>query len=636
MTGNSLIWASSLDGQIGSGSSFTKDDLSIGGHTISLTAVNSHGASGSRSIAIDVGQTPNQPPDVTILSPPNGTEFSAGESIAFLGEATDPEDGQLAGSALVWSSSISGQIGTGESFSTEALPAGTHSITLTATDSEGASGFDANTIEVTSQDSYEPDNQATDASPIISPENQRHDISPATDEDWVVFTLDATSRVVLETETEGDTYLELFDSALNLIEANDDYVGMASQIIRECDIDALPGGTYYGRVTSFQGKSTIYGYMLAFASTPCGGSDQWMSIESGTSHTCGLLLSRGAYCWGEDGYGALGDGTGQQRLAPWPVDGAPVYELIATGGRHTCALDTSGAAYCWGWNEYGQLGDGTTENRLSPVSVLTSVTFSSIAVGDYHTCALTSAGDAYCWGRNRYGQLGNADRSTWTWTEPQPVSGAAKFWSITAGGAHTCALGQDGETYCWGDNRAGQLGTGSTDTDLYDTPQRITGGMTFQALSAGGAHSCGILSNGDAYCWGANCSGQLGRGYFDCVYGVPVPVLVEGGLKFNLVSCGGRHTCALTAAGVAYCWGDNGPGQLGIGTPAPYQDEKRNLPAAVAGGYAFETITTSLSVNTCGVTNSGAGYCWGHNTLGQVGNGITSSWQTAPTRVIDP
>lgn len=90
----------------------------------------------------------NEPPVAEILSPEDGAEFTEGEEITFSGSATDPEDGDLSGNALVWTSSLDGVIGTGPSFTRSDLSVGTHTITLTATDSEGATGSASVEIEV--------------------------------------------------------------------------------------------------------------------------------------------------------------------------------------------------------------------------------------------------------------------------------------------------------------------------------------------------------------------------------------------------------------------------------------------------------------------------------------------------------
>src|SRR5206468_6863597 len=95
------------------------------------------------------GPAPNQAPSASITAPASGASFAQGASVTFTGTGTDPEDGTLSGASLVWTSSINGQIGTGASFSTAALSAGTHTITLTAKDSKGATGTTTRTITIT-------------------------------------------------------------------------------------------------------------------------------------------------------------------------------------------------------------------------------------------------------------------------------------------------------------------------------------------------------------------------------------------------------------------------------------------------------------------------------------------------------
>jgi alpha-tubulin suppressor-like RCC1 family protein len=269
------------------------------------------------------------------------------------------------------------------------------------------------------------------------------------------------------------------------------------------------------------------------------------------------------------------------------------FTTIAASSGHTCALNGSGAAYCWGWNLEGQLGIGSTTNHQpTPVAVSGGLTFSALAVGDYHTCALTTSGAAYCWGANFRGQLG--DGSTTNRSAPVAVSGGLSFSSLAAGEFHTCALTSSGSAYCWGENAVGQLGDSST--TRRSSPVAVAGGLSFRALAAGSglesrAHTCALTSSGAAYCWGGNDAGELGDGVtkseicernsdsFRCSR---TPVAVAGGLTFSALTVGGFHTCGLTTAGAAYCWGANGWGQLGTDSTTG-----SSIPVAVSGGLIF-------------------------------------------------
>lgn len=147
LTGASLVWTSDLDDEIGTGESFTIDDLTVGTHTITLTATDSDGLTGTASIELTV-QSSDQDPTVSITQPSNGATFAAGTSVTFEATASDPQDGALTGGSLVWESDVDGQIGTGTSFSTSTLSTGTHDVTVTATDSDSRTASAGVTIEI--------------------------------------------------------------------------------------------------------------------------------------------------------------------------------------------------------------------------------------------------------------------------------------------------------------------------------------------------------------------------------------------------------------------------------------------------------------------------------------------------------
>jgi uncharacterized protein YjbI with pentapeptide repeats len=149
LTGASLTWTSNINGAIGTGTSFSKSNLSVGTHTITLTATDSQGATGIATVAITITAPPNQPPVATISSPANNSSFVQGANVSFAGTGTDPEQGSLTGASLTWTSNINGAIGTGTSFSKSNLSVGTHTITLTATDAQGATGIATVTTTIT-------------------------------------------------------------------------------------------------------------------------------------------------------------------------------------------------------------------------------------------------------------------------------------------------------------------------------------------------------------------------------------------------------------------------------------------------------------------------------------------------------
>ena len=173
------------------------------------------------------------------------------------------------------------------------------------------------------------------------------------------------------------------------------------------------------------------------------------SIAAGVDHTCALASNERATCWGSNDFGELGDSTRALGAAqPDQVLGGRRFEMLSAGNNRTCGVTSGDDAYCWGNNNYGGLGDGTEEHRGGPAEVSGGHDFSTISAGGVHTCALTDDGEAYCWGLNTFGQLG--DGTTDSSLEPVAVAGGHDFESISAGSYGTCALTGTGEVYCWG------------------------------------------------------------------------------------------------------------------------------------------------------------------------------------------
>jgi alpha-tubulin suppressor-like RCC1 family protein len=363
------------------------------------------------------------------------------------------------------------------------------------------------------------------------------------------------------------------------------------------------------------------------------------SVAAGGEHAC-AVVSGNAYCWGEGFSGELGDSGNSNVGAAVPVDTSGVLAgktlvQIAAGYAHTCALDSAGAMYCWGLNLYGQLGDGSTTSSNVPVAVDTSgalagKTITQITTGVTATCVLDSAGAAYCWGYNAYGQLG--DGSTTSSNVPVAVdtSGVLAGKTLTqidSGYERTCALDSAGAAFCWGRNTEGQLGDGSTTSSSVPVAVDTSGvlaGQTLTQISASWHHTCAVDAAGAAFCWGLNSEGQLGDGNITNST-VPVAVDASGVLAGKTViqlTAGAHDTCALDAAGSAYCWGYDHYGELGNASTTD-----SSIPVAVdTGGVLAGKALTRITAGTwatCALDSAGAVYCWGRNASGELGDDST-------------
>lgn len=289
------------------------------------------------------------------------------------------------------------------------------------------------------------------------------------------------------------------------------------------------------------------------------GGIRFLTVEAGLEFTCGLATTGEAYCWGRNDTYALGNASMKRADKPVLVSGGVRFRAVAVGGDHACGVAVDGVAYCWGSNSEGQLGTGDTLSSALPLPVAGSLRFRRITAGDNFTCGLTVDSLAYCWGGNRHGQLGTGRRDEGL--TPQAVAYHRHWRMLSAGARHTCGLtaGRVPAAYCWGDNFHGQgdirfRGQGGLQTraTLW-APTFVMDGSDLARVSAGRWHTCFVWrrSVDTVRCIGANFDGQLGRNLF----GVYVQV-----------SAGDAHTCGLLAGGSLYCWGRNTEGQLGDGT----------------------------------------------------------------------
>ena len=355
------------------------------------------------------------------------------------------------------------------------------------------------------------------------------------------------------------------------------------------------------------------------------------SVATGAADATTLLAT------GFNGQGELGSGDTDNRSIPAPVSvsalSTPDFVSVTAGGSQSCALTATGIPYCWGRNWEGQLGTGTVgPEELAPIPVSTSAlpagtTFSAITAGDAHTCALTTTGVAYCWGSGASGRLGNGN--TTQQNSPTPVSisslpAGTTFSAIAAGDAHTCAVTASGVPYCWGSGLDGRLGTGNVTSRTSPSPvstSALPAGVRFSTITAAFAHTCALTTAGVAYCWGSTDQGQIGSG--NAIQQTsPTPVSISAlpsGTAFSTLTAAKGYTCALTTAGVPYCWGDNslgalGSGSVGVGQLSPVAVSISAFPT----GTMFSAIDTG-ELHTCALTTAGGAYCWGGRHLRPTG-----------------
>ena len=388
------------------------------------------------------------------------------------------------------------------------------------------------------------------------------------------------------------------------------------------------------------------------------------AVTAGWNHSCALHEDGTISCWGDNTYGALGNGQGTvdwkddsaDSLAPVEVLGITNATAVASNSGHSCALREDGTISCWGNNGSGQLGnrqsrdDGSDSHSSVPVEVADIADATAVTAGQDHSCALHEDGTVSCWGNNYDGQLGNGqsqdyeNRSvenrygTYSWV-PTGVAGITDATAISAGREHSCAVHRTGAISCWGNNWHGQLGNGQggndeagfdeIENDTYSPlPVRVVGITDATAVTTGRVHSCAVHRTGVISCWGDTSYGQLGNGQSEYIYDSSMPLEVVGITDATAIATGERHSCALHESGTISCWGRNDDGQLGNGT-----DTLSSVPVEVVGITDATAITASSS-HSCALHQDGTISCWGNNNDGQLGNG-TDDESSVPMKVAD-
>lgn len=328
-------------------------------------------------------------------------------------------------------------------------------------------------------------------------------------------------------------------------------------------------------------------------------------ISSSDEETC--MVSAGAmHCWG-----AIGGGS----LTPVPIAGATDLVEVESGAGSACALDTAGRVHCFGRNRGGELGTGDTLAR-DLLTLVSAPTSASLGLRWRHTCAVTLGHALYCWGEDSEDQLGRTDAEPAT--VPGRVDHPSLFISVSTGHGHTCAIAEDRSLWCWGRNTSGECGVGLAAGGRVRSPMRVAGDRRWLQVDAGPNITCGVATEGTAWCWGWSTYADGFPGVLSFLGDgreiVDVPAQVGTATDWRMIDPDAFHACGVRGSGELWCWGRNIEGQLGNG------DWDARLEPTRSTDLLIESVSVGR-FHTCVVDQERQVRCAGKNQFGELGLG---------------
>jgi hypothetical protein len=269
-------------------------------------------------------------------------------------------------------------------------------------------------------------------------------------------------------------------------------------------------------------------------------------VSMSATQACALLVTGRVACW----YWADGsqDATGEFVVPTHSPPGLPSMRAIAVGGSHACGVSsTDGAVWCWGSNSLGQLGM-RGDGGATPKRVPSKLAFADVTAGKEHTCALTDEQQAWCWGDQWEGSTGTMPTGE-TVRDPSPVRGSRRFVQVSAGTRHTCGVTTNNEPACWGDNSTGAIRSDGWRT--FFSPVHVREIGTVRRMYSGAGTSCALRADSSAVCWGSSAV---------------QPPSDDRSLVFSELALTGTAVCGVRRAQDVYCWRKAaGGGASGVG-----------------------------------------------------------------------
>ncbi|XP_075493965.1 ultraviolet-B receptor UVR8-like [Primulina tabacum] len=344
-------------------------------------------------------------------------------------------------------------------------------------------------------------------------------------------------------------------------------------------------------------------------------------ISAGASHSVAVLAGNAVCSWGRGEDGQLGHGDADDRFSPTHLTGLDGKEIVSVscGADHTTAYSESQKqVYSWGWGDFGRLGHGNSSDLFSPqpVKALQGLQIKQIACGDTHCLAVTMDGEVQSWGRNQNGQLGIGNTEDSLVPRKIETFQGISVKMVAAGAEHTAAVTEDGGLYGWGWGRYGNLGLGDRDDRLLPGIVSSVKGEKMVLVACGWRHTISVSSSGNLYTYGWSKYGQLGHGDFED-HLIPHKLESLSGNCISQISGGWRHTMALATDGKLYGWGWNKFGQLGVGDNI---DQCSPVQVTFPLDQKVEKISCGWR-HTLAVTEWQNVFSWGRGTNGQLGHG---------------